>query len=56
VCATLKLWGSEAKFPENALAADVESGQLSPSLVHVPWEAKAKVPIMTQKVLATKSE
>ena len=25
------MWGSEAKLPENALAADVESGQLSPS-------------------------
>ena len=30
MCATLKLWGSEAKLRENAPAADVESGQLSP--------------------------
>ena len=43
-----KLWGSEAKLPENALAADVESGQLSPS------QLGGSVAVISQNALGSK--
>jgi hypothetical protein len=50
VCATLKLWGSEAKLPENALAAEVESGQLFPNQLGGSLAILSQNPVCSERV------